>query len=93
MAYLQVMENNLQIGDVLSITSNNGTTLKALQMLIGNQTKATISLDETNNVVVFEIKDTDLNLPSLVCNLKKDTIKDLIVNLKIFYNQLESEDN
>lgn len=93
MAYLQVIENNLEIGDVLSITSDEGKKLKALQMLIGNQTKATISLDKANNVVVFEVKDTDLNLPSLECNLKKDTIRDLIVNLKTFYNQLESEEN
>ena len=30
MAYLQVTENDLEIGDVLSITSDNGKTLKAL---------------------------------------------------------------
>ena len=33
MAYLQVTENDLQIGDVLSITSDNGKTLKAVANL------------------------------------------------------------
>lgn len=53
MAYLQVTENDLEIGDVLSITSDNGKTLKALQMLIGNQTKASMSIDFDNNCLVF----------------------------------------
>ena len=92
MGFLQVTENDLEIGDVLSITTDNGKTLKALQMLIGNQTKAIMSIDKDKNCVAFKVNDTDINLPSLECNLKKDTIKNLIVNLKTFYNQLESEE-
>ena len=53
MAYLQVTENDLEIGDVLSITSDNCKTLKALQMLIGNQTKASMSIDFDNNCLVL----------------------------------------
>ena len=56
MAYLQVTENDLEIGDVLSITSDNGKTLKALQMLIGNQTKASMSIDFDNNCLVFKVR-------------------------------------
>ena len=55
MAYLQVTENDLEIGDVLSITSDNCKTLKALQMLIGNQTKASMSIDFDNNF--FQAED------------------------------------
>ena len=61
MAYLQVTENDLEIGDILSITSDNGKTLKALQMLIGNQTKASMSIDFDNNCLVFKVNDTDMN--------------------------------
>lgn len=92
MAYLQVTENDLKIGDVLSITSDNGKTLKALQMLIGNQTKASMSVDFDNNCLAFKVNDTDVDLPQLQCNLNKSTIKDLISGLKTFYNMLE-EDN
>lgn len=92
MAYLQVTENDLEIGDVLSITSDNGKTLKALQMLIGNQTKASMSIDNENNCVVFKVNDTDMNLPQLKCNLKKTTIRDMICGLKDFYNQLLDEE-
>ena len=69
MAYLQVTENDLEIGDVLSITSDNGKTLKALQMLIGNQTKASMSIDFDNNCLVFKVNDTDMNLPQLQLSL------------------------
>lgn len=91
MAYLQVTENDLEIGDILSITSDNGKALKVLQMLIGNQTKASMSVDFENNCVVFKVSDTDVELPQLQCNLNKSTIKDLIVGLKTFYNMLKEE--
>jgi ribosomal protein L6P/L9E len=91
MAYLQVTENDLEIGDVLSITSDNGKTLKALQMLIGNQTKASMSIDFDNNCLVFKVNDTDMNLPQLQCNLSKSTIKNMICGLKEFYNLLSEE--
>lgn len=91
MAYLQVTENDLEIGDVLSITSDNGKTLKALQMLIGNQTKASMSIDFDNNCLVFKVNDTDMNLPQLQCNLSKPTIKNMICGLKEFYNLLSEE--
>lgn len=91
MAYLQVTENDLEIGDVLSITSDNGKTLKALQMLIGNQTKASMSIDFDNNCLVFKVNDMDMNLPQLQCNLSKSTIKNMICGLKEFYNLLSEE--
>ena len=92
MAYLQVTENDLEIGDVLSITSDNGKTLKALQMLIGNQTKASMSIDFDNNCLVFKVNDTDMNLPQLQCKLSKSTIKNMICGLKEFYNLLSEEE-
>lgn len=92
MAYLQVTENDLSLGDVLTITSDNGKTLKSMQMLIGNQTKASMSVDKDNNCIAFKVNDTDINLPSLECNLKRSTIKDLICGLKEFYNQLEDDE-
>lgn len=92
MAYLQVTENDLEIGDVLSITSDNCKTLKALQMLIGNQTKASMSIDFDNNCLVFKVNDTDMNLLQLQCNLSKSTIKNMICGLKEFYNLLSEEE-
>lgn len=91
MAYLQITENNLEIGDVLSVTSGNGSTLKTLQMLIGDKTEASMSVDIENNCVVFNVSDTDVELPQLQCNLNKSTIKDLLVGLKTFYNMLKEE--
>lgn len=93
MAYLQITENELKLGDVLSITTDNGKTLRALQMILGNQTKASMSIDFDNNCLVFKVNDTDINLPSLECNLKKSTIKDLIAGLRVFYNQLSDEES
>ena len=91
MGFLQVTENDLEIGDVLSITTDNGKTLKALQMLIGNQTKAIMSIDKDKKCVAFKVNDTDINLPSLECNLSKSTIKNMICGLKEFYNLLSEE--
>lgn len=92
MAYLEITENNLKIGEVLSIRTDNGKTLKALQMLIGDKTKATISRDTENNCAVFKVEDTDIaDLPSFECNIKKETIRDMLSGLKEFYNLLEDE--
>ena len=93
LAYMQITENNLELGDVLSVTSDNGKNLKALQMLIGDKTRATISRDVENNCAVFKVEDTDISsIPALMCNLKKSTIKNLICGLKEIYNLLEDDE-
>lgn len=92
MAYLRITENDLKLGDILTITTDNGKTLRALQMLIGDQTKASMSIDKEKECVVFRVNDTDINLPQLECNLTKSTIKDMICGLKDFYNQLGKDD-
>lgn len=93
MAYLRITENDLKLGDILTITTDNGKTLRALQMLIGDQTKASMSIDTDKDCVVFRVNDTDINLPQLECNLNKSTIKDMICGLKDFYNQLGKDDD
>ena len=92
LGYRQAVRHSTLTGDVLSITSDNCKTLKALQMLIGNQTKASMSIDFDNNCLVFKVNDTDMNLPQLQCNLSKSTIKNMICGLKEFYNLLSEEE-
>ena len=41
----------------------------------------------------LEIKDTDLQLPSLECAMNGDTIRDLIIGLKQIYNQIISKES
>ena len=89
---LQVMDDQMEIGQVKTITSNGGRTVNYCELLFSSTTKAQFAPSEDKTTMTFAVSDNNLSLPQLQCNINKEVLRDLIINLKNIYNELESED-
>ena len=89
---LQVMDDQMEIGQVKTITSNGGRTVDYCELLFSSTTKAQFAPSEDKTTMTFAVSDNNLSLPQLQCNINKEVLRDLIINLKNIYNELESED-
>lgn len=92
---LNIIDDQLNLGDVKTITSNGGQVVKLIELLFSSTTKAQFSPSEDKNMIIFSISDNHLGLPELNSMIKKETLRDLIISLKNIYNQLldnESEE-
>ena len=89
---LQVMDDQMEIGQVKTITSNGGRTVDYCELLFSSTTKAQFAPSEDKTTMTFAVSDNNLLLPQLQCNINKEVLRDLIINLKNIYNELESED-
>ena len=89
---LSIIENQLELGQVKTITSNGGRTVDFCELLFSPTTKAQFAPDYNLHKIVM---DNNLDLPQLQCNMDKETLRNLIIALKSMYNQLndESEEN
>lgn len=92
MADLSV-ERPLKLGEVRSIRSDNGKTLEELELLFSSSTIAKFEVNHETNKVDFLIDNTDLKYQDLQCSLDKDTIKNIVVNLRELYSQLDDTSN
>lgn len=89
MANLDIIEDQLSLGQVKRITDNG--VLNFVEMLVGAKTKMQMYYDQDKKVIQMEVKDTDLNLASLSCTLDASTLKELILAEKDLYNVLVSD--
>lgn len=87
---LDIIETQLEVGDVKTIT--NGNNVKFVELLFSPTTKIQFAQSDDNKNVILSVSDNQLNLPQLECNVDKSTIRDLIINLKTLYNQLEESE-
>lgn len=87
---LNIMEDQLEIGDVKTIT--NGTSVKYVELLFSSTTKAQFAPSEDLKTVQFSVSDNHLELPQLQCSMDKETLRNLIINLKNIYNELEESE-
>ena len=85
---LEIVESQLEVGQVKSITTNGGRTVELIELLLGDTTKAQMYVDREKNMMQLVVKDTDLALPSLECYVDASTLRDLIVSLKNMYNEV-----
>ena len=90
---LQVMDDQMEIGQVKTITSNGGRTVDYCELLFSSSTKAQFAPSEDKTTRTFAVSENNLSLPQLQCNINKEVLRDLIINLKNIYNELESEEN
>lgn len=88
MAKLDIIEDTLSLGQVKRITDNG--TLTFVEMLVGAKTKMQMYYDKDKKIVQMEVKDTDLNLPTLSCSMDASTLQDLILAERDLYNVLVS---
>lgn len=81
----------LSEGQVLTISEDNGKKLQAVEILVGDKTKASMVIDEELNKLQFVVSDTDIEeVPALSCTMSKDTVKNLVIYLKRLYAVMES---
>lgn len=88
---LDIIENQIKLGQVKTITSNGGTFIDFVQLLFSPTTKAQFAPSDNLKEIIFSVTDNNLDLPQLKCNMSKDTLRDLIISLKTVYNELEDE--
>lgn len=72
------------------ITKDSGQTVQSIEILLGDQTKAEMILDEKNNVMNLVVRDTVLaDIPQLQCAINKETLRNFISGLTKLYNNLK----
>ena len=80
----------LQPGQIRMITKNSGQTVQSVEILLGDQTKAEMMVDEKLNVMNLVIRDTVLaDIPQLQCVVDKVTLRNYIIGLTKLYNTLQ----
>lgn len=81
----------LKSGQVRMITKDSGKMVQAIEILLGDQTKAEMMIDENLNVMNLTVRDTVLaDIPQLQCAVDKETLRDFISGLTKIYNSLKS---
>jgi hypothetical protein len=86
------MEEQIDLGQVKTITSNGGKFVDFVELLFSPTTKAQFAPSEDLKTITFSVSDNNLMFPELQCNINKETLKNLIMNLKNIYNQLEESE-
>lgn len=89
---LQIMKEQMVLGDVKTITRNGGLNVRFIELLFSPTTKAQFAPSEDKKTVVFTVSDNNLELPQLSCNMNKKTLRDLILNLTKIYNELSDQE-
>lgn len=88
---LDIIEDQIQVGDVKTITYNGGTNIKYIELLFSPTTKAQFAPSTDKRAVAFSVSDNNLLLPQLCCQIEKSTLRDLILSLRGVYNELYDE--
>lgn len=90
MSQLNLDDFQLQLGQVRMITKDSGQTVQSIEILLGNQTKTEMVVDENSNVMILVIRDTVLaDIPQLQCTVNKETLRNFIIGLTKIYNTLQ----
>lgn len=89
---ITILDEQLKIGQVKSVTSDFGRYIDYVSLLFSDTTKAEFQPNEKKTGIIFSVSDSNFDLPEMVCELDRDTVRNLIVSLKNMYNQLELED-
>lgn len=85
---MTILDEQLKIGQVKSVTSDFGRYIDYVELLFSPTTKVQFRPSENKANIVFAVSDNNLDLPEMVCELTRDTVRNLIVSLKNVYNEL-----
>lgn len=92
MAMLDI-DRPLKMGEIKSIRSNGGSTLKSLELLFSPTTIAKFEVNKQTNKVDFLIDNIDLKYQDLQCSLSKGVLKDLYIYVRDLYNELKYDES
>lgn len=90
---MTILDEQLKLGQVKSVTSDFGRYIDYVELLFSSTTKVQFRPSDDKTSIVFSVSDNNLDLPEMVCELTRDTVRNLIVSLKNVYNQLKVEPN
>ena len=90
MANLDVINNQMSVGQVKSIRTGNH--LDYVEMLFSDELSAQLA-PLSDGTVQFDIKDNEFKLPNMSCKMTKQVMKELIISLKELYSQMSEEEN
>ena len=94
MQQLNLDDFQLQLGQVRTVSKDSGKTVESVELLLGDQTKAEMMIDENLNVMNLVVRDTVLaDIPQLQCAVTKETLRNFIAGLTKLYNNLKGEKN
>ncbi len=88
MAMTIIDGDQLKIGQVKTITSDFGKTVDYTELLFSPTTKAEFQPNDGNTGIIFSVSDSSFDLPEIVCELSRETLRNLIIALKNMYNEL-----
>lgn len=89
---LDIIDRQLELGDVKTITTNGGANIKFVELLFSPTTKVQFAPSDDRKTVRMSVSDNTLELPQLDCLVTKETLRDYIISLKNIYNALEDEE-
>ena len=85
---LDIIEQQINVGDVKTITYNGGANIRYIELLFSSTTKAQFAPSESKRAITFSVSDNNLQLPQLCCQMDKSTLYDLIISLKKLFYQM-----
>ena len=87
---LDILDEQLNVGDVKTITYNGGLNIRYIELLFSPTTKVQFAPSEDKKTVRLSVSDNNLQLPDLNCQLTKDTLIDFIIALKNVYSEISN---
>lgn len=88
---LDIIDQQMEVGDVKTIKSQNGQYVKLIELPFSSIIEGQFAPSDDGYGVDFCVKDTNLDIPQYQCKLNKSTLYDLIFSLKTMYNQVKDE--
>lgn len=90
MSQLYLNDTQLKKGEPRITYKSDGKTVKTVELLIGDQIKSEMIVDENLNVMNLTVLDTVLaDIPQLECAVDKETLNNFISGLIKLYNTLQ----
>lgn len=92
MPQLNLDNFQLQLGQVRTVSKDSGKTIQSVEILLGDQTKAEMMVNENLNIMNLIVRDTVLaDIPQLQCAVDKETLYNFILGLTKLYNNLQKQ--
>lgn len=88
---LDIIDRQMEVGDVKTITSQNGQYVKLIELLFSSTAKGQFAPSDDGYGIEFCVKDVNLDLPQYQSKLNKSTLYNWILALKTMYNQVKDE--
>lgn len=90
---LDIIDRQMEVGDVKAITSQNGEYVKLIELLFSSTAKGQFAPSEDGYGIEFCVKDVNLDLPQYHSKLNKSTLYNWILALKTMYNQIKDKED